>query len=176
MLADGDWMRDFVDEAALQEDLDALIRFQMQLIEGDEALVRHEKARAKMWECAIRGLWPKAIEESRKVLAQAGGDDDEARMITATGYLATRRLDAAREALRGLQQPEGYDEPEILAFITEWMDPWNGTVDEDDIWDWENNSTIDHLNEQMRMLRYWTPKHSEDSIKHTDKLLSLIHI
>ncbi len=170
MLADGDWMRDFVDEAALQEDLDALIRFQMQLIEGDEALVRHEKARAKMWECAIRGLWPKAIEESRKVLAQAGGDDDEARMITATGYLATRRLDAAREALRGLQQPEGYDEPEILAFITEWMDPWNGTVDEDDIWDWENNSTIDHLNEQMRMLRYWTPKHSEDSIKHTDKL------
>ena len=170
MLADGDWMRDFVDEAALQEDLDSLIRFQMQLIEGDEALVRHEKARAKMWECAIRGLWPKAIEESRKVLAQAGGDDDEARMITATGYLATRRLDAAREALRGLQQPEGYDEPEILAFITEWMDPWNGTVDEDDIWDWENNSTIDHLNEQMRMLRYWTPKHSEDSIKHTDKL------
>ena len=106
MLADGDWMRDFVDEAALQEDLDALIRFQMQLIEGDVALVRHEKARAKMWECAIRGLWPKAIEESRKVLAQAGGDDDEARMITATGYLATRRLDAAREALRGLQQPE----------------------------------------------------------------------
>ena len=170
MMADGDWMRDFVDEAALQEDLDSLIRFQMQLIEGDEALVRHEKARAKMWECAIRGLWPKAIEESRKVLAQAGGDDDEARMITATGYLATRRLDAAREALRGLQQPEGYDEPEILAFITEWMDPWNGTVDEDDIWDWENNSTIDHLNEQMRMLRYWTPKHSEDSVEHSDRL------
>ncbi len=170
MLADGDWMRDFVDEAALQEDLDALIRFQMQLIEGDVALVRHEKARAKMWECAIRGLWPKAIEESRKVLAQAGGDDDEARMITATGYLATRRLDAAREAIRGLQQPEGYDEPEILAFITEWMDPWNGSVDEDDIWDWENNSTIDHLNEKMRMLRYWTPMHSEDSIKHSDRL------
>jgi hypothetical protein len=170
MLADGDWMREFVDEAALQEDLDALIRFQMQLIEGDVALVRHEKARAKMWECAIRGLWPKAIEESRKVLAQAGGDDDEARMITATGYLATRRLDAAREALRGLQQPEGYDEPEILAFITEWLDPWNGSVDEDDIWDWENNSTIDHLNEKMRMLRYWTPQHSEDSIKHSDRL------
>ena len=170
MMADGDWMREFVDEAALQEDLDALIRFQMQSIEGDEALVRHEKARAKMWECAIRGLWPKAIEESRKVLAQAGGDDDEARMITATGYLATRRLDAAREALRGLQQPEGYDEPEILAFITEWMDPWNGTVDEDDIWDWENNSTIDHLNEQMRMLRYWTPKHAEDSVVHSDRL------
>ena len=170
MMADGDWMREFVDEAALQEDLDALIRFQMQLIEGDVALVRHEKARAKMWECAIRGLWPKAIEESRKVLAQAGGDDDEARMITATGYLATRRLDAAREALRGLQQPEGYDEPEILAFITEWMDPWNGSVDEDDIWDWENNSAIDHLNEQMRMLRYWTPKHSDDSVEHSDRL------
>jgi hypothetical protein len=91
-------------------------------------------------------------------------------MITATGYLATRRLDAAREALRGLQQPEGYDEPEILAFITEWMDPWNGSVDEDDIWDWENNSAIDHLNEQMRMLRYWTPKHSDDSVEHSDRL------
>ena len=70
--------------------------------------------------------------EAKKVLAQSGGDDDEARMLIATGYIATRRLDAARGALRGLQQPEGYDEPELLAFICEWIDPWHGSVDEDD--------------------------------------------
>ena len=45
-------------------------------------------------------------------------------MLIATGYMALRRLDAAREALHGLQQPEGYDEPEILSFICEWLDPW----------------------------------------------------
>ncbi|MGB1632244.1 MAG: hypothetical protein ACPHEN_02480, partial [Candidatus Poseidoniaceae archaeon] len=78
MLAGGDWMREYIDNAALQEDLDGLIRFQKQSIEGDQSLVRHEKARAKMWVCAIRGLWPKAIEEAKKVLAQSGGDDDEA--------------------------------------------------------------------------------------------------
>tara|TARA_Y100000813_G_scaffold198232_1_gene185588 strand:+ start:1038 stop:4091 length:3054 start_codon:yes stop_codon:yes gene_type:complete len=170
MLAGGDWMREYIDNAALQEDLDGLIRFQKQSIEGDQSLVRHEKARAKMWESAIRGLWPKSIEEAKKVLAQSGGDDDEARMLIATGYIATRRLDAARGALRGLQQPEGYDEPELLAFICEWLDPWNGSVDEDDLWDWENNSTIDHLNEKMRMLRYWSPSYSKEAPQHTDKI------
>ena len=170
MLAGGDWMREYIDNAALQEDLDGLIRFQKQSIEGDQSLVRHEKARAKMWESAIRGLWPKSIEEAKKVLAQSGGDDDEARMLIATGYIATRRLDAARGALRGLQQPEGYDEPELLAFICEWFDPWNGSVDEDDLWDWENNSTIDHLNEKMRMLRYWSPSYSKEAPQHTDKI------
>jgi hypothetical protein len=170
MFAGGDWMREFIDDAALQEDLDGLIRFQKQSIEGDQSLVRHEKARARMWECAIRGLWPKAVEEAKKVLAQSGGDDDEARMLIATGYIATRRLDAARGALRGLQQPEGYDEPELLAFICEWIDPWHGTVDEDDLWDWENNSTIDHLNEKMRMLRYWSPSFSKEATQHNDRL------
>jgi hypothetical protein len=170
MLAGGDWMREYIDNAALQEDLDGLIRFQKQSIEGDQSLVRHEKARAKMWESAIRGLWPKSIEEAKKVLAQSGGDDDEARMLIATGYIATRRLDAARGALRGLQQPEGYDEPELLAFICEWLDPWHGSVDEDDLWDWENNSTIDHLNEKMRMLRYWSPSYSKEAPQHTDKI------
>jgi len=79
-------------------------------------------------------------------------------------------LDAARGALRGLQQPEGYDEPELLAFVCEWLDPWHGTVDEDDLWDWENNSTIDHLNEKMRMLRYWAPSFSKEAIQHEDRI------
>ena len=34
MFAGGDWMREFIDDAALQEDLDGLIRFQKQSIEG----------------------------------------------------------------------------------------------------------------------------------------------
>jgi hypothetical protein len=167
--AGGDWMRELVDEAAIREDLDSLIQFQRRSIEGDSALVRHEKARAHMWELALRGLWPKAIEEARKVLAQAGGDDDVARMVVAVGHMASRRLDAAREALHGLQQPEGYDEPELLAFVCEWLDPWQGMVTEDDFWDWENNSCIDHLQSLMRMLRGWQPSPNDDTI-HKDRL------
>ena len=166
MTGGGDWMRDIVDQAALNDDLDSLIRFQMRDFEGDPAVVRLEKSRAKMLECAMRGLWPKAIEEARKVLAQAGGDDDEARMIMATGHMASRRLDAAREALHNLQQPEGYDEPELLAFVLEWLDPWNGNIDEDDLWDWENNPCIDHLYNMMRMLRDWSPVPPDLNIHH----------
>ena len=132
-------MRTLVDEAALQEDLDTLIRFQRRSLSGDESVIRFEKGRARMWELALRGLWPSAIEEARRVLAQSGGDDDIARMIIATGHMASRRLDAARDALHGLEQPEGYDEPELLAFVCEWLDPWSGNVSEDDFWDWENN-------------------------------------
>lgn len=167
--AEGDWMRSLVEEAAISEDLDALIQFQRRSIEGDPSLIRHEKARARMWELALRGLWPKAIEEAKKVLAQAGGDDDICRMIIATGHMASRRLDAAREALHGLQQPEGYDEPELLAFVCEWLDPWQGKVEEDDFWDWENNSCIDHLQILMRMLRGWQPAPTDQSI-HNDRL------
>ncbi len=161
-LAGGDWMRTLVDEAALVEDLDTLIRFQRRSLDGDPSVIRFEKARARMWELAIRGLWPSAIEEARKVLAQAGGDDDISRMIIATGHMASRRLDAARDALHGLEQPEGYDEPELLAFVCEWLDPWTGNVTEDDFWDWENNSCINHLQNLTQMLRGWNPKTTSD--------------
>ena len=169
MSGGGNWMSDLVAEAGLKNDLDSLIRFQDRSIGEDEAIVRLAKSRARMIEMALRGLWPNAIEEAKKVLAQAGGDDDEARMIIAAGHIACRRLDAAREALHNLQQSEGYDEPELLAFICEWFDPWNGSVDEDDLWDWENNSCIDHLNDLMRMLRSWSPQ-PVDGALHKDNL------
>ena len=169
MSGGGNWMFDLVEESALNNDLDALIRFQERSIGEDEAVVRLAKSRARMIEMAIRGLWPSAIEEAKKVLAQSGGDNDEARMIIAAGHIACRRLDAAREALHNLQQPEGYDEPELLAFICEWFDPWNGSVDEDDLWDWENNPCIDHLNDLMRMLRSWSPQ-PVDGALHKDNI------
>lgn len=169
MSGGGDWMRDLIEDAARGDDVDRLRRFYRDHVEGDEALVRLEKSRAKMLELALRGLWPSAIEEARKLLAQQGGDDDEARMIIAAGQVASRRLDAAREALRGLEQPEGYDEPELLAFITEWMDPWRGQVDEDDMWDWENNSCVDHVIDTMKRLRSWMPM-PPDKPMHRDKL------
>lgn len=165
----GDRLQLMVETAAYNEDIDLLIRVQTHDFPGDQALIRQEQSRASMWEKALRGLWPQAIEESRKLLAQAGGDDDEARMIIATGYMALRRLDAAREALHGLQQPEGYDEPELLAFVCEWLDPWNGTVTEDDLWDWENNSVIDHLQMLQNMMRYWNPQPKELSM-HKDRI------
>ncbi|DAC46215.1 MAG TPA: hypothetical protein D7H92_06805, partial [Candidatus Poseidoniales archaeon] len=158
LLEGGDKLQHLVETAAYNEDLDLLIRIQTHDFPGDQALIRQEQSRAAMWEKALRGLWPEAIEASRKLLAQTGGDNDEARMIIATGYMALRRLDAAREALHGLQQPEGYDEPEILSFICEWLDPWNGSVTEDDLWDWENNSTIDYLQLLLNMMRTWKPQ------------------
>ena len=169
MSGGGNWMFDLVEESALKNDLDALIRFQDRSIGEDEAVVRLAKSRARMIEMGIRGLWPSAIEEAKKLLAQSGGENDEARMIIAAGHIACRRLDAAREALHNLQLPEGYDEPELLGFICEWFDPWNGSVDEDDLWDWENNPCIDHLNDLMRMLRSWSPQ-PVDGALHKDNI------
>ena len=169
MSGGGNWMFDLVEESALNNDLDGLIRFQERSIGEVEAVVRLAKSRARMIEMAIRGLWPSAIEEAKKVLAQSGGDNDEARMIIAAGHMACRRLDAAREALHNLQQPEGYDEPELMAFICEWFDPWNGSVDEDDLWDWENNSAIDHLQLLQNMMRYWSPQ-PKDTMLHNDRI------
>ncbi|RJU84990.1 MAG: tetratricopeptide repeat protein [Candidatus Poseidoniales archaeon] len=169
LLEGGDRLQNLVENAAFNEDLDMLIRIQTHDFPGDQALIRQEQSRASMWEKALRGLWPEAIEESRKLLAQSGGDNDEARMLIATGYMALRRLDAAREALHGLQQPEGYDEPEILSFICEWLDPWRGAVTEDDIWDWENNSTIDYLQMLQTMMKTWKPRPAEMML-HNDKL------
>lgn len=168
-LQGGDKLQNLVENAAYNEDIDMLIRIQTHDFPGDQALIRQEQSRAAMWEKALRGLWPEAIEASRKLLAQTGGDNDEARMLIATGYMALRRLDAAREALHGLQQPEGYDEPEILSFICEWLDPWNGTVTDDDLWDWENNSTIDYLQILQSMMKTWKP-HPNDTMLHSDKL------
>ena len=169
MSGGGNWMFDLIEDAAQKNDVDSLVRFQSRSIGEDEAVVRLAKSRARMIEMGLRGLWPTAIEEAKKVLAQSGGDDDEARMVIAAGHIACRRLDAAREALHNLQQPEGYDEPELLAFICEWFDPYNGSVDEDDLWDWENNPCIDHLNDMMRMLRAWSPQPTDGAL-HKDSI------
>nr|MBC8518776.1 tetratricopeptide repeat protein [Euryarchaeota archaeon] len=160
----GDWMRNYVEEAAYRDDLDALRRFQSDTIKGNQLVVQLEKSRARMLECAIRGLWPEAIDVARKLLAQQGGEDDEARMIIAAGHIASRRLDAAREALRGLEQPEGYDEPEILSLVAEWFDPWAGSVTNDDFYDWEDSSAIHYLQELQKRLVRWDPTTSIDTI------------
>ena len=169
MAGGGDWMRDHIEIAARSDDIAALRNFQTEKIDGDKAVVRLEKGRARMIESALRGLWPRAIEEARKVLALQGGEDDEARMIVATGHIACRRFDAAKEALRGMEQPEGYDEPELLALTLEWLDPWAGRVGSDDLYDWENNSTIDHLRDMQKRLRSWSPDTTLGSA-HTDRL------
>jgi hypothetical protein len=157
MAGGGDWMRDHIESAAKDRDISALRSFQIENIDGDAAIVRLEKSRAKMVESALRGLWPRAIEEARKVLAQQGGEDDEARMIIAAGHIACRRIDAAKEALRGMEISEGYDEPEILSLLSEWLDPWTGQVAPDDLYDWENVSAIDHLVDLQRRIKSWDP-------------------
>ena len=57
----GDWMREYVSTAAYKDDIDALRRFQSDAIKGDQLVVQLEKSRARMLECALRGLWPEAI-------------------------------------------------------------------------------------------------------------------
>ena len=169
MAGGGDWMRDHIEIAARADDIATLRNFQTEKIDGDKAVVRLEKGRARMIESALRGLWPRAIEEARKVLAIQGGEDDEARMIIATGHIACRRFDAAKESLRGMEQPEGYDEPELLSLTMEWLDPWAGRVSPDDLYDWENNSTVDHLREMQKRLKSWSPDTALGTA-HTDKL------
>ena len=165
----GDWMRAHVEEAAFRDDIHSLRRFQSDTIRGDQLVLQLEKSRARMLECALRGLWPEAIDVARKLLAQQGGEDDEARMIIAAGQIASRRLDAAKEALHGLEQPEGYDEPEILSFIAEWLDPWSGEVSEDDFYDWEHISSIDYVQELQKRLLFWNPETNIDQL-HSDPL------
>ena len=74
-----------------------------------------------------------------------------------------------KEALRGMEQPEGYDEPELLALTMEWLDPWAGRVESDDLYDWENNSTIDHLRDLQKRLKSWSPDSSLGAA-HRDRL------
>jgi hypothetical protein len=169
MAGGGDWMRDYIQLAARDDDIAALRVFQTEEIDGEKAVIRLEKGRARMIEAALRGLWPRAIEEARGVLAQQGGEDDEARMIIATGHIACRRLDAAKEALRGMELSEGYDEPELLALLTEWMDPWTGRVNLDDLYDWENISTVDHLRDLQKRFQSWSPE-SVVGESHGDRL------
>ena len=157
MLGKGDWMHDSIDDAARNGDQDYLQRFIDHDLKGDEALVRFAKTRARMMLASMRGQWATARDEASNVLAQQGGDDDQARMITAVSYLATRRLDVMREAMVNMEQDEGYDEPELIMFLTEWLDPWHGRVNEDDLWDFENNPTIDHLRMIMQTLESWVP-------------------
>lgn len=169
MSGGGDWMRQHISRAAYNDNIGALRQFREEKIEGDQSMVRLEKSRARMLECGLRGLWPEAIDTARKVLAQQGGDDDEARMMIAAGQIACRRLDAAREAIRGMEQPDGYDEPELLSFIAEWFDPWNGAVDVDDLYDWENVSCLDLLSDLQRRLRSWDPVTRIDA-SHSDNI------
>jgi len=154
---DGNWIRDYVMQAARQDDLGALRRFQEDAIEADESLLRLERGRAKMFEYAMRGLWPNAIEAAKTTLAQQGGNDDNARMLIAVGHIASRRLDASKMALKGLLMEDDEDEPELIEFISEWMDPWADRVDEDDLYDWENESTIDQIKELQSKIESWDP-------------------
>ena len=153
----GNWIRDYVLRAAIDDDIATLRRFQTDSISADESLLRLERTRARMFEYAMRGLWPNAIETAKTVLAQQGGEDDEARMIIAVGHIASRRLDAAKVTLKGLIMDDNDEEPELVEFVSEWLDPWADRVTDDDLYDWENEATIDHIKELQSKLESWDP-------------------
>ena len=153
----GNWIRDYVMRAAIDDDIATLRRFQTDNIAADESLLRLERTRARMFEYAMRGLWPNAIETAKTVLAQQGGEDDEARMIIAVGHIASRRLDAAKVTLKGLIMEDNDEEPELVEFVSEWLDPWAERVSDDDLYDWENEATIDHIKELQSKLESWDP-------------------
>ena len=152
-----DWMQKKIDNAVRNDDLDFLITFQAESIQGDQSLVRLAKAKAKMFEYALRGLWPKAITEARNVLAQQGGEDDDARLLIAVGHVACRRIDAAREALSSLENEDEYSEPEVISFIADYFNPWQGRASDDDLWDFKGEPMIDNLTDVMERFSLWSP-------------------
>ena len=165
----GNWIRDYVMRAAIDDDIATLRRFQTDSVSADESLLRLERTRARMFEYAMRGLWPNAIETAKTVLAQQGGEDDEARMIIAVGHIASRRLDAAKVTLKGLIMDDNDEEPELVEFVSEWLDPWADRVTDDDLYDWENEPTIDHIKELQSKLESWDPM-SEIGHVHRNRL------
>jgi hypothetical protein len=153
----GDSMQKQIDNAAKTDDLDFLITFQAKSLHGDQSLVRLAKAKAKMYEFALRGLWPKAITEARNVLAQQGGENDDARLLIAVGHIACRRIDAAREALSSLENDDDYSEPEVISFIADYFNPWQGKASDDDLWDFKGEPMIDNLTDLMERFGLWSP-------------------
>ena len=152
-----DWMQKKLDKAVRSDDLDLLITFQAESIQGDQSMVRLAKAKAKMYEYALRGLWPKAITEARNVLAQQGGEDDDARLLIAVGHVACRRIDAAREALSTLENEDDFSEPEVISFIADYFNPWQGRASDDDLWDFKGEPMIDNLTDIMERFSLWSP-------------------
>ena len=151
----GDWMKNLIHEAARREDINGLRLFQSESLAGDQAVVRMEKTRARMIERAMRGLWPQAMSESRSLLAQQGGEGLEARLILAISYIATRRLDAAKQILYGIDEEERDDDTEVLMMMTEFLDPWRGEVDLDLRKKHIKNPTVVHLGLLMKRLAVW---------------------
>ena len=78
-------------------------------------------------------------------------------MIIAVGHIASRRLDAAKVTLKGLIMDDNDEEPELVEFVSEWLDPWADRVTDDDLYDWENEATIDHIKELQSKLESWDP-------------------
>ena len=152
-----DWMQKKVDNAVRKDDLDFLITFQRESIQGDQSLVRLAKTKARMYEYALRGLWPKAITEARNLLAQQGGEDDDARLLIGIGHVACRRIDAAREALSSLENEDDFSEPEVISFIADYFNPWQGRASDDDLWDFKGEPMIDNLTDMMERFGLWSP-------------------
>lgn len=169
-----DWMQKKIDKAVKTDDLDFLITFQAESIQGDQSLVRLAKAKAKMFEFALRGLWPKAITEARNVLAQQGGEDDDARLLISVGHVACRRIDAAREALSSLENEDDYSEPEVISFIADYFNPWQGRASDDDLWDFKGEPMIDNLTDVMERFGLWSPD-SLSPLSRGDKDLLVEH-
>ncbi len=149
------WMSDMVNEAAVKEDVNGLRLFQQAKLGGDEAVIRMEKTRARMIERAIRGLWPQATVEARSLLAQQGGSGIEARLILASSYLATRRLDAAKQVLYSIPKEEVDDEVELLMILTEFLDPWRGNVGKKQRLKHTGHPSMKHLQMMMECLAEW---------------------
>ncbi len=151
----GEWMTKMIHETAKREDINGLRLFQDAALAGDEAVVRMEKTRARMIERALRGLWPEATKEARSLLAQQGGVGIEPRLVLATSYLATRRLDAAKRILYEIPAEELDEDVEVLMMFTEFLDPWRGQVSKELSRQHANHPSVVHLRHVMKRLPDW---------------------
>ena len=151
----GEWMRKMIHKSAWLEDINGLRLFQSEKLAGDPAAVRMEKTRARMIERALRGLWPEAMREARSLLAQQGGKGTEARLVLATSYLATRRLDAAKQILHTIPKESRDADAEVLMMLTEYLDPWRGQACDKQIQKHSKHPAVAHLQTIMARLERW---------------------
>ena len=73
MLTEGNNLRMMIDKAAQNDDLDMLRRLQSAEFTDDEALIRHEKARAKMWNWPSVACGLKPLKKPRRCLLNLAG-------------------------------------------------------------------------------------------------------
>lgn len=159
--AEGTRRRRLVDEErdlaqlVADDDLDEVRARLAELVGTDDASERDERARGEMLLAAAQGSWRIAEERATSLLAQQGGENDEARKVLAVSALAQRDLDEARFRLVGLPD----DDAEVL--MMRWMiavfDPHGGDFPQERMAEVQHTPAGRRLRDLLDRYATWHP-------------------